>query len=566
MLIFRPNQGSSTGQYVNITLNIPVTTTITQAISDPEVVPYGQAVNTANLYANKANETFTTPINLLDPVDNTDAATRKFLFDTIFPVTQADITPTLNQYANKSGDTFTGPISQAPDPYNLNNAPTNPNTAVTNKFANDKLNQAASALTDANAVKTGQIYQMYTQTTPNGYLKCNGADIPKSSYGDLYNAIGDQYTPSFKESAGVPWHSQWGFNPSKQSDIVGWSQEASKLSSSISSSASLVAGNYIYIFAGYAGSARTTIQRASFDSNGNLTSAWTNVGDIPSAMYQMGYFATKNRIYLVGGYDSSKVLSTVYSAPIDATGIVGSFTTETSLPVALGSCSAFVIKNNVYVVGGTTDFPDTSAVNTVYKATIDSNGHIGSWTQLSNFPVATYSGRPILIKDRIYIIAAKLTGTAGSKVYYATYDSNGNIGAWNYVSDLPKVALFPAIACTDNYVFVISCSSNTTGGTASYAAPIFSDGSLGNWVQITDGPDLFYFAQSVIVGNKIYFIGGYNVVSGNVTVSNVVYSALFTSGITDYSIYINDQQNTNSTTFKVPNLPVTQNSAYYIKT
>jgi hypothetical protein len=551
MLIFRPNQGSSTVQYVNITLNIPVTTTI-QASSDLDVITYGQAVDTSNLYANKTNETFNTPITVPNPVNNTDAATRKFLNDTIYSITNINATPILNQYANKSGDTFIGPISRVPDPYNLTNSPINVNTAITNKFTNDKLNQAASAPA-SNAIVTGQIYEIYSPTTPSGYLKCNGAAVSKTTYSDLYTAIGDQYTPQFKESGGVPWQSQCGFNPSTQNDISG-SPSTNSLTTATSDTVSLVTKNYIYILGGYnsTNSYLNTIQRASFDSNGNLTSTWSNVGTLPVGMSSMGYVATKGRFYLIGGNNGSGALSSVYSAPINADGTLGAFRTETSLPAAKYAITCFVIKNKLYVVGG--------GNNTVYQTTINTDGTLSSWATLPNFPTGFNYGKSLLIKNRIYIIGA-YTGSS-SKIYYATYDSDGNIGTWTNIPDMPNNIYTSVIVCNDNYVFSIGGhdKNNNQQTNVSYRAPISSDGSIGAWTQINNAPVAAEHVQSAIAGNRIYFIGGYN---GSGYLSNV-YSTTFISGITDYSIYYNDF--IPSSTFNLPSLPSTSYSAYYIKT
>jgi hypothetical protein len=127
---------------------------------------------------------------------------------------------------------------------------------------------------------------------------------------------------------------------------------------------------------------------------------------------------------------------------------------------------------------------------------------------------------------------------------------------------MPTRAFNPVIVCDNNYVYAISCSNAYSGQTTSYIASISSDGSIGSWSKISDGPVAQYNAQAAIVGNKIYFIGG----GGTNSSVNTVYSAYFNSGITDYSVYINNQQNTNSTSFNIPKLPVTPNSAYYIKT
>jgi N-acetylneuraminic acid mutarotase len=565
MLIFRPNQGSSTVQYVNITLNQPVTTTVTQATGNLEVIPYGQAVSTANLYANETNETFITPIELLDPIDNNDASTRKFLFDTIFPVTQTGVAPILNQYANKGGDTFTGPVSRTPDPYSLSNAPANVNTAITNKYANDKLNQAASLVAAGNAVVTGQIYEIYGSTTPSGYLKCNGAAVSKTTYSDLYGVIGDDFAllSPIKESGGTPWQSQYGFNPSTQSDITGWTS-ANSLTTLTAHAASLVTKNYIYILGGRGSSNESLdiIQRASFDVNGNLTSVWSVVGNLPAFIRRMGYVASKDRLYLIAGYDGSVAFSTVYSAPINADGTLGTFRAEPSLPEARYSPVCFVIKNKLYTVGGWTgSITNGNNINTVYRATINNDGTLSSWETLPNFPVNFHDGKALIIKDRIYIFGSY--DSNNSYIYYATYDSNGNIGTWNYVANMPNNICISAIVCTDNYVFSIGGYSlnNSKYTNASYLAPILTDGSIGSWTQISNYPDTVAYGQSVIVGNKIYFIGGTN--TNNYL--DTVYSATFNSGITDYTQYYTDQPNTSST-FMLPNLPSTSYSAYYIKT
>jgi hypothetical protein len=122
------------------------------------------------------------------------------------------------------------------------------------------------------------------------------------------------------------------------------------------------------------------------------------------------------------------------------------------------------------------------------------------------------------------------------------------------------------MVCTDNYVFSIggySVNINTYTN-ASYCAPISSDGSIGAWTQISICPAGAGYAQLAIAGNMIHFIGGYN----GTSYLNTVYSATFTSGVTDYTPYYTDQSNQSNTsiTFMLPNLPSTSYSAYYIKT
>jgi N-acetylneuraminic acid mutarotase len=411
-----------------------------------------------------------------------------------------------------------------------------------------------------------------------------GGNTGGGAIGDVYSAtftsgITD-YTPYYtdqlntsstpvKESAGIPWQSQSGFNQSTQSDITGWTSTNSLMTAAYYA-ASLVTKNYIYILGGYnANSYLNTIQRASFDSDGNLTSSWSNAGTLPVAMTEMGYVATKGRFYLIGGENGSGHLSTVYSAPINNDGTLGDFRKESSLPDTRIDSVCFVIKNKLYVVGGGNS---ANFTNTVYQATINTDGTLSSWTTLPNFPINSHNGKPLIIKDRIYIFGA--TNDNGvSNIYYATYDSNGNIDSWSNGPVIPDNINNSAIVCTDNYVFTVSGynEKNNTYTNVAYRAPISSDGSIGDWTQISNGPVAAGFGQSVIAGNKIYFIGGYYSDTDNNDrhYLDTVYSANFTSGITDYTPYYTDQSNTSST-FKLPDLTSRSNTSprmkYIIKT
>jgi hypothetical protein len=406
----------------------------------------------------------------------------------------------------------------------------------------------------------GTVIKSLSPITPSGYLKCNGTVVSKTIYSDLYNIIGDIYAP-LTTSGGAPWQSQYGFNPSTQSDITDWTSSNSLITNTFYM-IPFVTKNYIYVLGGYTGGgAIDTIQRASFDANGNLISTWSNVGTLPVAMYGMGYVAAKGRIYLIGGADGIYALSSVYSAPINSDGTLGVFRTETPLPGVRQSPVCFVIKNKLYAVGGWTGGASTS---TIYRTTINNDGVLSDWETLPNFPTNFYNGSLLLIRDRIYIFG--VYNGANSKIYYTTFDSNGNIGSWISIVNMPNNIYGSAIVCTDNYVFSIGGYdlSNAQYTNTTYRAAILADGSIGSWTQISNAPiAAMIYNQSVIAGNRIYFIGGFN----GSSFLNSIYSATFTSGITDYTPYYNDQQNIDSNKFYLPDY---QSSAllgenFYIK-
>ena len=91
---------------------------------------------------------------------------------------------------------------------------------------------------------------------------------------------------------------------------------------------------------------------------------WTTGTSLPGALYASQAIVTKSRVYLLGGNIGSPV-STVYTAPINSDGTLGTWTTGTSLPSAFHYSQAIVTKSRVYLLGG---HGNASPVSTVYTA------------------------------------------------------------------------------------------------------------------------------------------------------------------------------------------------------
>jgi hypothetical protein len=532
-------------------------------IADKQAVTLRYLENFANQYLLKSNPQMAGALKLTYSVtDDNQIVNKQFVLDASAQGsnnTRAYFNNSIKNYVLKSGDTITGDLV-------LSGNPANDLDLATYGYLQNKLSIMSNGA-NASRIKTGTVVEVpYNYTYDNSaYLLCNGASVSKSDYSALYNVIGDSSGLS-SLGAGAPWHSQYGFNPSTQNDVTGW-VSSNSLVTAERAAAPLATKNYIYILGGYNNSngPLNTIQRASFDANGDLSSTWSNVGTLPVAMHAMGYVATKGRFYLIGGDNNSGYLSSVYSAPINADGTLGTFRAETSMPAAKADSACFIIKDKLYAVGGKTD----SFVNSVYRATVNNDGTLSGWETLPNFPINFSYGRPLHIKDRIYIFGA-YDGNGNSYIYYTTYDSDGNINSWTNVTNMPNNMRNPALVCTDNYVFSIAGydSNNSQYSNAAYRAPINIDGSIGAWTQITNGPVEANYPQTVIVGNRIYIIGGFK----DSNFYNSVYSANFASGITDYTQYYTDQSNapSASSTFNLPDLTSRSNASpkmkYIIKT
>ena len=230
-----------------------------------------------------------------------------------------------------SGATLTGNVTT--------NAPTANLHAATKGYID-------SVISGINApALTGDIIRFPKIGTYNGYLRCNGAELSKTTYSSLYSVVGDQFSITTQPGAGKPWKQQYDINTEQSTDITGWTTGTS----------------------------------------------------LPGPLGFSQAIVTKNRVYLLGGHNGSNVVSTVYTAPINSDGTLGSWTTGTSLPGALSLSQAIVTKNRVYLLGG---HNGSSWLSTVYTAPIAGglndyspyyDGTVGAIPDPNNFRLPDYT-------------------------------------------------------------------------------------------------------------------------------------------------------------------------------
>ena len=207
-------------------------------------------------------------------------------------------------------------------------------------------------------IQTGDVRLVATNAIPVGYLRCNGALVNKTTYPALYAIIGDNVVSEYNTVAGSgqPWRQQYAFNTTQSSDITGWSTGTS----------------------------------------------------LPTALSHSQAIVTKNRVYLLGGFNGSSSVSTVYTAPINSDGTLGTWSTGTSLPGALYGSQAIVTQNRVYLMGGWT----TAGVATVYTAPFS-----GGLNDYSTFYTTGYTATD---PDNFRLPDTTLTDTGGLYTYIKT--------------------------------------------------------------------------------------------------------------------------------------------------
>jgi len=294
---------------------------------------------------------------------------------------------------------------------------------------------------------------------------------------------------------------------------------------------------YIYVLGGYSSSGggyQSTVYKGTIDSNGDVgTFDTTNQGQLPQTLDNhttvTATISGTTYIYVLGGYSSSggSDQSTVYKAPIDGSGNIGVFDTSNQgqLPQALDSLTTVTATAGgttyIYVLGGY----NNGDQSTVYKATIDSNGDIGTFdtTNQGQLPQVLDSHTTVTATadgtTYIYVLGG-YNGSGQSTVYKAPIDGSGNIGVFDTTNqgqlpqDLYIHTTVTAIIEGTNYIYVLGGYNNGDQSTVYKATIDPSTGNIGtfdttNQGQIPQSFESFTTVTSTIGGtNYVYVLGG----------------------------------------------------------
>lgn len=252
-------------------------------------------------------------------------------------------------------------------------------------------------------------------------------------------------------------------------------------------------------------------------------------------------------IYVIGGLDDTgTATSTVYYAvlnadgTIPAAGLTGSWTTATALPQPLFALQAVIFHGRIYVAGGSD--ATGAPVTKVYSARINSNGTLGSWTTLTDLPVARTLHQMVAVAGTLYVIGGSnaaidpisnsLSGSAQETIYYNPINiTNGSLSlSWTLnPNNLIKAVEKHSAVAAGGYVLVsggLYAGVFPVGSTEQSYAQVNTDGSLGSFngatgvhtIRNTSGYDFYNHSRTFVVDSSglphVYILGGNDVANG----------------------------------------------------
>jgi hypothetical protein len=277
---------------------------------------------------------------------------------------------------------------------------------------------------------------------------------------------------------------------------------------------------YIYAIGGYDGTSyQNNVWYAPINSSGIPPNSWNSTTVLPYTAQGFRVTVNNGYMYLLGGLSPSGTpIASVYVAPINTDGTLGTWTSTTAIPSNTSGRYDFeagVYNNYIYVVGGLDeDGLGTIYYNDVQYAPLNSDGTVGTWSSTA-LPGYRHEGELVIANGYMYILGGSDSGlalTPTNTVRYAPINTDGTLGSWKNTSSMQTARVdFQAVAY-DGYIYAIA-GQTTSASTGIEKAILLPGGQLGGWRNAGSlTSDNKKFGATVVKGN-LYIVGGTNGIS-----------------------------------------------------
>ena len=196
-----------------------------------------------------------------------------------------------------------------------------------------------------------------------------------------------------------------------------WSTAVNTLPIEVYFSTAQVYDGYLYIVGGqYSGGVSSDVFTAPLSSSGGIGSWTTITSSLPQSVERMTSVINNGYLYILGG-DNGGQLNTIYYSALGANGALGGWTTSTvTMPDYLSATVSASYDGYIYVFGGADNSGGSSSV---YSAPFNANGTIGSWTTSGNsLPQTIDNATSVNVNGYVYVIGGGSNALL-STVYYA---------------------------------------------------------------------------------------------------------------------------------------------------
>jgi hypothetical protein len=274
-----------------------------------------------------------------------------------------------------------------------------------------------------------------------------------------------------------------------------------------------VSGGYLYAVGGTNSTTDfASVEYAKINSDGSVGS-WQYTVPLPDTYTNFGSVYYGGRFYMYNGRYGGAYIKTGLIAQVNngGTGMLQSFSTNSTnlsgaRPSGLAYGGSFAADGYLYVVGGRSA---STTYASVYAAPINDDGSIGSWVATTSLNTARSSFGLALQNGYVYVAGGDNSGTSLNSVEYALVKTGGKLGTWQSGGSITNARTNTSTAAYNGYLYVLGGKNGSTYyNDVQYAALSPSTGAVGSWASTRAFATARYGHQAVAYGGYLYVLGG----------------------------------------------------------
>jgi len=246
-------------------------------------------------------------------------------------------------------------------------------------------------------------------------------------------------------------------------------------------------------------------------SNQGVLGSWGSTIFLSQTRYWAGYASKNSNLYLLGGAslnDSSTYLSSVLMGTVNLGGNLTGWTLQNPLPNNLGLGAAAISGNRIFFSGG---FNSSTVSKKVYSVPINPDGSLGTWIEAGEMPEARYGHGMIEHNGYLIILGGSDNGSIFNTVYKASINTDGTISSWLPLPSLPEPLYRASFVKTGGQILAVGGYNDGSGSKDTvYYTTLHDDGAIDAW-QLSSNhlPNTVHAAAATIAGGYLYLAGGF---------------------------------------------------------
>jgi hypothetical protein len=262
---------------------------------------------------------------------------------------------------------------------------------------------------------------------------------------------------------------------------------------------------------------------------------WTQTTSLPDGYAGQSLVYWNGFLYQAGGASNGNGIldgANVFYAQVHTNGTIGTWNVATALPEFVQYHAGVVVNGFLYVLGGYHYNAELGffVANLVYYAKFNPDGSVGAWQTATPMPNPLFFFSAVVWNGRIYVAGGCNGATFYNAVWSAQVQTNGSLSPWVTQPSLPvptnsySSGIYTHASVANGFLYVLGGADldATEFVKAVYYSKINADGTLAGWNQTTPLPQPLSNLGAVAAGGRVFAMDGFN---GSLFV-NVFYSAV----------------------------------------